>query len=536
MGISWPYLYPLRRQTGDAADGARLVLEALVNASVRWGFPVWFDVAVNLSRPRTVVIETLTSFPRQPDIEVWSTIRVYRSQFERLVLAMYKLFTKSDAVYDNIEPFLSSHWHVQSFVNNANKARDIVRFDNLATFAANLTANITPQAWADVLSAALDVRLTVEDTPVIVIGAPFLVTFNRMLLELNADSLLLYLGWAFQLSMARVLSREVAASINGRGLPNADMADYCFLLTEHLLGFALTAPALHSNVDTERKQAAEAVYNFSTSHFRKALQASPWMDDNATKLRTFASLTALQLDWTADEHLPWEKLYASVPPVTHDSFVPNWRLLVQARSAIRSSMLAMNARYHSIDEDGRLDEMTHRLTVPVARLQPPLFYGVQEPSVAVALLGSWFTRKVAQHVFHADWLISGQAKERYDSAMACFEPDFGGNSLSREEMAAIWHLEPMRRAFLASNTSMPGVTSAELRLPGLEVLQGEQIFFALLCFTLCGGMVAKADATGWAVSGEKLCNVPLMHSTHFANAFQCPAGSPMNPEFKCTFW
>ncbi|KAL1424272.1 hypothetical protein MTO96_020344 [Rhipicephalus appendiculatus] len=143
---------------------------------------------------------------------------------------------------------------------------------------------------------------------------------------------------------------------------------------------------------------------------------------------------------------------------------------------------------------------------------------------------------MALHVFHESWLASYKGNAMHDSAVVCFQPDYAGNTLSREDMASLALLEPTRRAFLASNTSVPGVTSAELRLPGLEKLQGEQIFFTLLCFTMCGSMVAEADGPGWAASGERLCNVPLMHSTHFAAAFECPQGSNMNPEFKCNFW
>ncbi|XP_049274817.1 uncharacterized protein LOC119404423 isoform X1 [Rhipicephalus sanguineus] len=170
------------------------------------------------------------------------------------------------------------------------------------------------------------------------------------------------------------------------------MADYCFILTEHLLGFALTAPALRGTIDVDRKHATEALFETSRSHLQKALEACPWMD-NATKVRSFDRIDAMQLDWMVHENLPWEEFYASVPPMTHESFVTNWKLLVKARRAIRSSMLSMNARYHSISEDGRLDQIGHRLTVPVARLQPPLFYGIREPSIAVALLGSWFMGK-----------------------------------------------------------------------------------------------------------------------------------------------
>ncbi|KAK8770000.1 hypothetical protein V5799_013535, partial [Amblyomma americanum] len=113
MGLSWPFLYPVRRQRRQsedaAADGPRLVLEVLVNASARWGFPLWFDVAVNLSKPRTVVIETLPSFPHPIQNEASARVHGMRAQFEKLVRAMYKLFTNSDVIYDTIEPFLRSH-------------------------------------------------------------------------------------------------------------------------------------------------------------------------------------------------------------------------------------------------------------------------------------------------------------------------------------------------------------------------------------------------------------------------------------------
>nr|XP_050035777.1 neprilysin-like [Dermacentor andersoni] len=68
----------------------------------------------------------------------------------------------------------------------------------------------------------------------------------------------------------------------------------------------------------------------------------------------------------------------------------------------------------------------------------------------------------------------------------------------------------------------------EVGLRGLDTYSEEEIFFMTYCYALCGGK-------GSTRSQEK-CNVPLRHSSKFAEAFRCPEGSKMNALKKCTFF
>ncbi|XP_075540942.1 neprilysin-11-like isoform X2 [Dermacentor variabilis] len=63
------------------------------------------------------------------------------------------------------------------------------------------------------------------------------------------------------------------------------------------------------------------------------------------------------------------------------------------------------------------------------------------------------------------------------------------------------------------------------RLRGFEDYTDDQLFFMTYCLMTC-----KTNSSG------EVCNVPMRQTQAFADAYQCPSESPMNPSKKCTFF
>lgn len=75
------------------------------------------------------------------------------------------------------------------------------------------------------------------------------------------------------------------------------------------------------------------------------------------------------------------------------------------------------------------------------------------------------------------------------------------------------------------------------KLPGLEKYTAEQLFFIQYARAHCGNMTPEESVKmlnddnhspkKWRINGV------VQNSDHFAKAFQCKAGTPMNPSKKC---
>ena len=97
----------------------------------------------------------------------------------------------------------------------------------------------------------------------------------------------------------------------------------------------------------------------------------------------------------------------------------------------------------------------------------------------------------------------------------------------------------VRQAFLAYKL-YEEANGVALRLPGLENLTSEQLFFLSWAQNWCG------SATPQYIENQILTDVhspysfrvngPLSNNEDFVNQFKCPAGSHMNRKNKCTLW
>ncbi|CAJ0566155.1 unnamed protein product, partial [Mesorhabditis spiculigera] len=80
----------------------------------------------------------------------------------------------------------------------------------------------------------------------------------------------------------------------------------------------------------------------------------------------------------------------------------------------------------------------------------------------------------------------------------------------------------------------------EEALPGLEKYTNDQMFFIGYAQTWCNKMTPEATLrlilTDPHAPGMFRVNVVLQNQPEFAHAFQCPAGSTMNPSKRCVVW
>ncbi|KAI7905209.1 uncharacterized protein BX663DRAFT_502120 [Cokeromyces recurvatus] len=95
-------------------------------------------------------------------------------------------------------------------------------------------------------------------------------------------------------------------------------------------------------------------------------------------------------------------------------------------------------------------------------------------------------------------------------------------------------------ALLAYKQHIEKLGKQELLLPGLESLTQEQLLLIGYGISRCEHMpsnLAGWDRTDTHAPWKVRVNLSLRNNAEFANIFNCPVGSPMNPkEEKCTLW
>ncbi|XP_024940321.1 uncharacterized protein LOC107267301 [Cephus cinctus] len=99
----------------------------------------------------------------------------------------------------------------------------------------------------------------------------------------------------------------------------------------------------------------------------------------------------------------------------------------------------------------------------------------------------------------------------------------------------------LQTAYEAYQRKLAAERITEDKLPGLENFSSGQIFFLSFANNWCESLKREKpfdnDLTSQKISVGRLRVIGSVSNTpEFSEAFQCPKGRPMNPEYKCTFW
>ncbi|XP_077532966.1 endothelin-converting enzyme 2-like isoform X2 [Haemaphysalis longicornis] len=191
------------------------------------------------------------------------------------------------------------------------------------------------------------------------------------------------------------------------------------------------------------------------------------------------------------------------------------------------------------------------LQVSMLALQAPLYSRDGTFAMNFGGLGSYLTRELSRTFDTAGTTVDSQGhafswwgptkSSEYQTKLNCrldnAEPSprsrrrLDGGGAPHEPIGMFPHVTGLEAAFRAYRQAIEKdvlYMSDVVYLPYLEHLTDNQIFFITYCHVMC--------VPNGTVHADRRCNLPLRNFKPFAEAFDCPMGSPMNPEQKCSFF
>ncbi|XP_057332178.1 membrane metallo-endopeptidase-like 1 [Microplitis mediator] len=211
--------------------------------------------------------------------------------------------------------------------------------------------------------------------------------------------------------------------------------------------------------------------------------------------------------------------------------------------------ITINARYQN-----------NMINLPVANMQPPLFtlnvpqsvnYGISGVIIGHEISHGFDNNGLLYDQNHVERELSEATSEMVNNRKECFINQFNeffrktiGNISGDESPGAMTVSENIADASGLESTYSGYKNymkkNTDTKLPGFEEFTDEQMFFISYGNVWCEALRPQYEKMFAQEATHSLGRIRLLGSISntegFARAFNCPKGSPMNPENKCDFW
>ncbi|XP_065286619.1 endothelin-converting enzyme 1-like [Dermacentor albipictus] len=285
--------------------------------------------------------------------------------------------------------------------------------------------------------------------------------------------------------------------------------------------------------------------------FKRFLFAFKWMGDEVQnlmehKLADMAVLVGYP-DNTPDAH-GLNDYYDELDDSTPSRFFHDWRkaLELYSRRLVRDQVHML---FVSMKTRVSYSPSANAIIVPAASLQPGLFFQQGPASVNYGGLGTVVAREMTQIMHMQALTLEQPTAVKWNGSDTAKHYASSARCLLRSQKEAQHHfhtessIESPDSAILADFVGLLAAYAAFMDLPKEErsvrlhrsPLGSDQTFYAFHCAKLCE-LNDNASSQSRQATARLRCMVPLMNSEAFAEAFDCPASSPMNPSKKCSIW
>ncbi|KAL7750796.1 hypothetical protein RI367_003753 [Sorochytrium milnesiophthora] len=455
--------------------------------------------------------------------------------------------------------------------------------------------------WHKFLQSAIDetstdVSLDKLEAPIGVATPSYFRDLGHLLSSTDARTIQVFLIWRIVLSYAPYLDKELRAPLDQlkekvqgvKGGVEAPRWETCVRTVDRIMGFAAGRWFIEERFGGNSRAEARSLIDGVLNAFVKRLDDIDWLDDATRKI---AKAKVNNLDRKVgfpDFILDPTQLAEKYAPLNIDRkrYVDN--IIAYNRAMVRY-------QWHKLEKPTDKSEwgmypqtvnayynpLYNEIVFPAGILQPPFFKASLPDYLNYGAIGVVAGHELC-HAFDnngrhfdergrlLDWW-SNQTATEFDKRAQCFIDQYSSFTITDPKGAKVhvngrltlgenladngglqqswgaWRAKRQQRHDKHNGTDTNDDNDddsnnrvSDMRLPGLQHLTEEQLFFVSFAQGWCGK--ARPEAALNAIRtdphspGFVRVNAAVQNSQEFAKAFQCKANTNMNPDKKCLLW
>jgi len=436
--------------------------------------------------------------------------------------------------------------------------------------------NINWKLYFQKMYETYEIKSSLDDNTFIVNETPeYFEALNKIILESDIDSLLTYAEWVIIMKYINDLPNNMNESLKelnkaSLGIDEKTRSEKCVSLISNIMGSAVGKYYVEKSLSKEYKKAAEEFTKNIKQAMIERIPKMEWLDDQTREYAIKKVNKINDIVGYPDYILKPQELikeYEGLEIFSDDFFTND----------MNSNMFGMKQKMKLIDQPANKEKwnnppqtanayyipLDNSILLPAGILQPP-FYDSNEPDyLNYGALGSIIGHELTHAFDNTGKSLDGDGRlvnwwtdstlDKFNVSTECFvdqynqftvvdsegiEKNINGTRTLNENLADNGGLSRAYEAWNLSRMDNEKFNEHNKKLPGISYTPDQLFYIAFgqgWCSIYRPTYISLFLEDVHSISKFRVNGV-VSNSKHFAETFECPIGSKMNPENKCSIW